>query len=142
MDLSDGVKMDGVAGNTTRYAMDAYFATGMYTYKERYTISANYRADGSSRYAKGHRWGHFGSVGAAWTFTNEDFITNSNAKDWLKDGKLRLSWGVLGNQINSLYSYTDTYYIENLNDQIVYLEASKGNPDITWERSNQLYLVL
>ena len=142
LDLSDGVKMDGVTGNTTRYAMDAYFANGTYTYKERYTISANYRADGSSRYAKGHRWGHFGSVGAAWTFTNEDFIANSGAKDWLKDGKLRLSWGVLGNQINSLYAYTDTYYIENLNDQIVYLEASKGNPAITWERSNQVDLGL
>lgn len=132
--LSDGIKLNAAEGNSTRYAMDAYFATGMYTYKERYTITANYRADGSSRYAKGHRWGHFGSVGAAWTFTNEDFI--APAKDWLKDGKLRLSWGVLGNQVNSLYSYTNTYVIENLYDQIAFMEASKGNPNITWERSN------
>lgn len=136
LELSNAIKMNEVEGNSTRYALDAYFATAMYTYKERYTITANYRADGSSRYAKGHRWGHFGSVGAAWTFTNEDFIENSDAKDWLKDGKLRLSWGVLGNQINSLYSYTNTYTIQNLNDQIAFLEASKGNPDITWERSN------
>jgi len=140
LNLSDGVKMDGVAGNTTRYAMDAYFASGTYTYKERYTISGNYRADGSSRYAKGHRWGHFGSVGAAWTFTNEEFM--EPVKDWMKDGKLRLSWGVLGNQINSLYSYTDLYYIENLNDEITYVEGSKGNPSITWERSNQVDLGL
>lgn len=140
LDLSDGIKMNGVEGNSTRYALDAYFATGMYTWKERYTITANYRADGSSRYAKGHRWGHFGSVGAAWTFTNEEFI--EPAKDWLKDGKLRLSWGVLGNQINSLYAYTDMYTIENLNDQIVYLWASKGNPAITWERSNTVDLGL
>lgn len=136
LNLSDGIKMNATEGNSTRYALDAYFATAMYTYNERYTITANYRADGSSRYAKGHRWGHFGSVGAAWTFTNEDFIENSNAKDWLKDGKLRLSWGVLGNQINSLYSYTNTYSIQNLNDEIVFMEASKGNPNITWERSN------
>ena len=139
---SNAIKMNEIEGNTTRYALDAYFATGMYTYKERYTITGNYRADGSSRYAKGHRWGHFGSVGAAWTFTNEDFINDSDARDWLKEGKLRLSWGVLGNQINSLYAYTNMYSIENLNDQIVFMEASKGNPDITWERSNTVDLGL
>ena len=142
IELGNAIKMNGIEGNTTRYALDAYFATGMYTYKERYTITANYRADGSSRYAKGHRWGHFGSVGAAWTFTNEDFINDSNAKDWLKDGKLRLSWGVLGNQVNSLYAYTNMYSIENLNDQITFMEYSKGNPEITWERSNTVDLGL
>ena len=134
LELSNAIQMNAVEGNSTRYALDAYFATGMYTYKERYTLTANYRADGSSRYAKGHRWGHFGSVGAAWTFTNEEFM--QPASDWVKDGKLRLSWGVLGNQINSLYSYTNMYSIENLNNEIVYMEASKGNPNITWERSN------
>ena len=142
LELSNAIKMEGVGGNSEHYALDAYFATAMYSYKERYTITGNYRADGSSRYAKGHRWGHFGSVGAAWTFTNEDFIRDSDAKDWLKDGKLRLSWGVLGNQINSLYSYTNMYSIENMNDQIVYMEASKGNPSITWERSNTVDLGL
>ena len=140
LELSNAIKMNDISGNSTRYALDAYFATGMYTYKERYTITANYRADGSSRYAKGHRWGHFGSVGAAWTFTNEDFV--QPASDWLKDGKLRLSWGVLGNQISSLYSYTNMYTIENMNDEITFLEYSKGNPNITWERSNTVDLGL
>ena len=60
----------------------------------------------------------------------------------MKDGKLRLSWGVLGNQVSSLYSYTDLYTIENLNDEIAYLWASKGNPAITWERSNTVDLGL
>ena len=142
IELSNAVKMNAVEGNSTRYAMDAYFATATYSYKERYTILANYRADGSSRYAKGHRWGHFGSVGAAWTFTNEDFIENSDAKDWLKDGKLRLSWGVLGNQVNSLYTYTNMYSIENQNDSKAYMEGSHGINTITWERSNVVDLGL
>ncbi len=142
LELSNAIKMNEVEGNSTRYAMDGYFANGTYSYKERYHLSAYYRADGSSRYAKGHRWGHFGSVSAAWTFTNEDFVENSNAGDWLKDGKLRLSWGVLGNQINSLYSYTNTYVIQNLNDEIAFLEDSKGNPEITWERTNKVDLGL
>lgn len=137
LNLGDGIKMNEIDGNTTRYAMDSYFANAVYTFKERYTIDATYRADGSSRYAKGHRWGHFGSVGAAWTFTNEDFIDGTDLKDWLKDGKLRMNWGVLGNQINSLYAYTNMFVIENLNDQIVFMEASKGNPNITWERTNK-----
>ena len=140
LELGNAIKMNAIEGNSSRYALDAYFATGMYTYKERYTITANYRADGSSRYAKGHRWGHFGSVGAAWTFTNEEFV--EPAKEWLQDGKLRLSWGVLGNQVNSLYAYTNMYSIENLSDQIVFLEYSKGNPNITWERSNTVDLGL
>ena len=136
IELSNAIKMNAVEGNSTRYALDSYFATAMYTFGNRYTITGNYRADGSSRYAKGHRWGHFGSVGAAWTFTNEPFLEASDAKDWLKDGKLRLSWGVLGNQVNTLYSWTNMYDIENLYDEITFIENSKGNSEITWERSN------
>jgi hypothetical protein len=97
-------------------------------------LTANYRADGSSRYAKGHRWGHFGSVGAAWTFTNESFM--ESASEWIKNGKLRLSWGVLGNQIGSLYAYSDLYSIVNVNGEIGFVWGSKGNKDITWERTN------
>ena len=142
IELSNAIKMNEIEGNSTRYAKDGYFANATYSYKERYHISGYYRADGSSRYAKGRRWGHFGSVSGTWTFTNEEFISESNARDWLQNGKLRLSWGVLGNEINSLYSWTNMYTIENLNDQIVFLESSKGNPDITWERTNKVDLGL
>lgn len=134
LNLSNAVQMNAVEGNEERYALDSYLATFSYIYDEKYMVTANYRADGSSRYAPGHRWGHFGSVGAAWTFTNESFM--EPASEWLKDGKLRLSWGVLGNQINSLYAYTNLYSIVNVNGEIGYVEGSKGNPDITWERTN------
>ena len=133
LELGNAVKVNDASGNSSRFSLDSYLATATYSYAERYTISANYRADGSSRYAAGHRWGHFGSVGFAWTFTNENFM---NDQEWIKNGKLRLSWGVLGNQISSLYSYTNMYAIDNVNDEPVYLEGSKGNQDITWERSN------
>ena len=134
LSLSNGVKMMATEGNEERYALDSYLATFSYIYDEKYMLTANYRADGSSRYAPGHRWGHFGSVGAAWTFTNESFMESTS--EWIKDGKLRLSWGVLGNQINSLYSYTNLYSIVNVNGEIGYIEGSKGNPEITWERTN------
>ncbi len=134
LNLSNGIKMNATEGNENRFALDSYLATASYSYNDRYMVTANYRADGSSRYGKGHRWGHFGSVGAAWMFTNEQFM--DPAKEWLKNGKLRLSWGVLGNQTASLYSYTDLYTIENVNDEIGFIWASKGNDSITWERAN------
>ena len=134
INLSNAVQMNETEGNENRFALDSYLATFSYIYDEKYMITANYRADGSSRYAPGHRWGHFGSVGAAWTFTNESFM--EPASEWLRDGKLRLSWGVLGNQIGSLYSYTNLYNIVNVNGEIGFIESSKGNANITWERTN------
>ena len=134
LELGNGIQMNDVSGTTNRFALDSWLVSAMYSYKERYAITANYRADGSSRYAPGHRWGHFGSVGVAWTFTNEDFC--EPAREYLKDGKLRLSWGELGNQVSSLYSYTDLYTIENVNGEIGYVWGSKGNENITWERAN------
>lgn len=134
LNLSNAIQNNAAEGNEDGYALDSYLATVSYIYDEKYMITANYRADGSSRYAPGARWGHFGSVGAAWTFTNESFM--EPASEWLKNGKLRLSWGVLGNQINSLYSYTNLYNIVNVNGEIGYVEGSKGNADITWERTN------
>ena len=134
LNLSNAIQMNAVEGNADGFAMDSYLARFTYSYDEKYLISANYRADGSSRYAPGHRWGHFGSVSAAWSFTNEDFM--EPVSEWIKNGKLRLSWGVLGNQVESLYSYTDLYSIVNVNGEIGYLWGSKGNGGITWERTN------
>lgn len=138
-ELSNAVRNDEIEGGSESWTMDSYYALASYSYKERYMIQGNYRADGSSRYAAGHRWGHFGGVSAAWTFTNEDFMSDVK---WLKEGKLRLSWGLIGNQMSSLYSYTDLYAIQNVNDEIAYIWASKGNPEITWERTNQVDLGL
>ena len=134
LNLSNAIQMNEIAGNQDGFALDSYLATFSYIYDEKYMLTANYRADGSSRYAKGHRWGHFGSVGAAWTFTNESFM--ESASEWIKNGKLRLSWGVLGNQIGSLYAYSDLYSIVNVNGEIGFVWGSKGNRDITWERTN------
>lgn len=138
--LGNAVKISDASGSSNQFTMDSYVASATYMYKERYGITGNYRADGSSRYAPGHRWGHFGSVGASWNWTDEDFVHDN--VEWLKNGKLRLSWGVLGNQMNSLYSYVDLYTIENVGDEIAYIWTQKGNPDITWERTMQTDLGL
>lgn len=140
LELSNAVQMSDIGSNTSEYAIDSYFANAQYTYDDRYVVLANYRADGSSRFAKGHRWGHFGSVGAAWIFTNEQFM--EPAKSILKNGKLRLSWGVLGNQEVAANRHEDLYNIEYSGGEVAYVWATKGNKELTWERSQQLDLGL
>ena len=141
-ELSNAVSMDGVEGYARTSTLESALATATYEYDNRYLITANYRADGSSKFAKGHRWGHFGSIGGAWNFTNEHFMEGTEAANWLKNGKLRLSWGVLGNQDIGDMVYVDQYAIENVGGEKGYIWSYKGNPDLTWERTSTIDLGL
>ena len=141
-ELSNAVSMDAVEGYARTSTLESALATVTYDYDNRYLITANYRADGSSKFAKGHRWGHFGSVGGAWNFTNEHFMEGTEAADWLKNGKLRLSWGVLGNQDIGDMMFTDQYNIENVDGEKAYIWSYKGNPELTWERTSTVDLGL
>lgn len=141
-ELSNAVSMDAVEGFARTSTLESALATVTYDYDNRYLITANYRADGSSKFAKGHRWGHFGSVGGAWNFTNEHFMEGTEAADWLKNGKLRLSWGVLGNQDIGDMMFTDQYNIENVDGEKAYIWSYKGNPELTWERTSTVDLGL
>ena len=141
LEWGNAVQMTGMGSATSTVTLESYLATASYIYKERYGLTANYRADGSSKFAKGHRWGHFGSVGATWMFTNEPFM--ENASKWISNGKLRLSWGVLGNQNNiNANLYQDQYSIQYVDGKVAYVWEYKGNPDLTWERSQVVDLGL
>ena len=142
VELSNGVSMDGVEGYARTSTLESALATATYEYDNRYLITGNYRADGSSKFAKGHRWGHFGSVGAAWNFTNEHFFEGTTAADWIKNGKLRLSWGVLGNQDIGDMLFTDQYSVTNVDGSKAYVWDYKGNPELTWERTSTIDLGL
>ncbi|MCR5532720.1 MAG: SusC/RagA family TonB-linked outer membrane protein [Paludibacteraceae bacterium] len=141
-ELSNAVSMDAVEGYTRTSTLESALATATYEYDNRYLVTANYRADGSSKFAKGHRWGHFGSVGGAWNFTNEHFFEGTTASEWLKNGKLRLSWGVLGNQDIGDMMFVDQYNIENVGGDKGYIWSYKGNPELTWERTSTIDLGL
>ncbi|HRS68467.1 MAG TPA: SusC/RagA family TonB-linked outer membrane protein, partial [Paludibacteraceae bacterium] len=83
------------------YSLESYFGQARYNYDEKYFVHGTLRGDGSSRFEKGNRWGLFGSIGAAWLMSNEDFLQGS---DIVKNLKLKASWGVLGNQeLGSFY---------------------------------------
>lgn len=106
----------------TAYKTLGFFARVNYDYKEKYLIEASMRADGSSRFAKGSRWGYFPSASAGWRFSKESFL--DNASHWLSDGKLRVSYGALGNQQVSDYIYMQTI----TSAQLSYLFDNSGKP--------------
>jgi TonB-linked SusC/RagA family outer membrane protein len=92
------------AGTTYEWSIRSYYGRLNYDFKGKYLLEANARYDGSSRFAPENRWGLFPSVSAGWRFTKEEFLNNKIS--WLNDGKLRASWGRLGNQnIGGAYPY-------------------------------------
>ena len=126
----------------------SYFARFGWNWKETYMINATVRTDGSSRFARGNRYGVFPSVSAGWTISNEAFMEDTH--DWLDFLKLRVSWGQVGNQNIDNYQYTapitssNTYYL--FGNQVG-ADAQSGywgaypsrlaNEDVTWETSEQ-----
>ncbi len=133
LEWGNAIEMGWMSSSTGQYTLESYFASLNYNYKGKYFVNGSYRADGSSRFAKGNRWGHFGSVGVAWLLTGEEFMEDVNL---LRNFKVKASWGVLGNQNISLYLFQDQYSLLNVNNQVAYTWGYFGNPDLTWERSN------
>ena len=119
-------------------SLEGYFARANYNYDDRYFLSLSYRYDGSSLF-KYNKWGHFWSVGGSWRITQEEFMKHAL---WVNDLRLRATYGVSGNQLNSAYPYTNLWSIGESNGQPTISQSSVGNPDLSWERNNQFDLGL
>ena len=126
--------------NTVRYVTKGWLGRAQYNYAQKYFVSASYRRDGSSRFAEGHKWGDFGSLGAAWLISKESFMKPTAT--WLDELKLKVSYGIQGNDhlMNGLdeiyYPYQDTYTVTDVNGTAVPIfNGYKGNKDISWETS-------
>ena len=105
--------------------MLSFFTRLNYDYKSRYYVSFTFRADGSSRFAKGNRWGFFPSGAIAWNIAEESFM--EKAQSWLSQLKLRFSYGTAGNnQVNLGYLYP-SFYSNNL--EIPWIS---GIPNVPW----------
>ena len=78
----------------------SWFARLSYDYKDKYLFSANWRMDGSSRFGKDNRWGHFPSVSAGWIITKESFFPENQVADFIK---IRGSYGITGNDPAGFY---------------------------------------
>ncbi len=125
-----------VSSSSGNYMTRGFLGRVQYDYQSKYFISASYRRDASSRFHKDHRWGDFGSVGAAWNMSNEPFL--APVSYWLDMLKFKASWGVQGNDsIGNDYAYEDQYSISYSEKTGEYSKVLiyKGNKDITWETS-------
>ncbi|MCD7972168.1 MAG: TonB-dependent receptor [Candidatus Azobacteroides sp.] len=114
----------------------SFFGRLNYSFMERYLLTATLRNDGSSRFAKGNRWGLFPSIALAWTITNEDFMKEQSV---LTNLKLRASYGETGQQaVDEDYYVYIPNYIFNTNPNSTYLgngllKPSEYNPNLKWE---------
>ena len=136
--------------NVTPWQYDWTMMSGLfrvnYNFKYRYYLTASFRADGSSKFPKGNRWGYFPSVGASWNINREEWLKD---KQWLSNAKLRASWGLTGNnrtttpydyysQIATLPGHVNSYdYV--FNGQIVsgYYPSNMSNEKLRWETTEQ-----
>ena len=117
-----------------------------YNYRYKYYLTASFRADGSSRFPKGNRWGYFPSAGLSWNFNREDWFKD---KEWFSNGKLRASWGQTGNnrtttpydfysQIATIPGSNNSYdYV--FDGQMVsgYFPNNMSNDNLKWETTEQ-----
>jgi TonB-linked SusC/RagA family outer membrane protein len=119
-------------GFTLSNSIESYFGQINYDYLDKYYVTGSIRRDGSSRFVN-DKWGTFGSVGAAWVASNEDFLSGSNLFTFLK---LKASYGIIGDQAGvGSFSGLDTFSTSLVGGGISIAPLGNGNPDLTWETS-------
>ena len=114
----------------------SFFGRVNYNFKDRYLLTATFRADASSKFSEENRWGYFPSAAVAWRISSEPFMKST--QNWLDDLKLRLSYGTAGNnniptgQLSQMYESKATSWINGFTQ---YWAPSKimANPDLKWE---------
>lgn len=135
---------DGTVKVASKYNADnnlaSFFGRFNYNFKERYLLTFTMRADGSSKFAAGNQWGYFPAGALAWRVNEEPFM--ENAKDWLSNLKLRLSYGTVGNNRIASTLYMMTYGIntgkaygigDKINNYYAASNSQLANPNLKWE---------
>lgn len=141
LDNGDGSTASS-GGGANSWAMMSWYGRLNYNYQQRYLLEVNGRYDGSSRFTKNNRWGFFPSVSAGWVVSQENFLKNTT--DIIDILKLRVSYGLLGNQNIGNYPYAAVvkpgygYYLgddKSLAPGVA--QTTLSNSDISWEKSKQ-----
>lgn len=130
-----------ISASKSENTLLSYLGRINYNYKSKYYLTASFRADGSSKFAKINRWGYFPSTSAAWAFSREDFLKDSRI---LSNGKIRVSYGQTGNNRVSDYAFrgklfTDdnSFYPYDSEKSVFYIPSSVQNENLKWETTEQ-----
>ncbi len=142
--IDDDVELDEISNFVIRIpsgtdsfkvenSLISYFGQLNYNFDNKYYFSGSLRRDGSSRFVN-DKWGTFGSLGATWIMSKEDFMSNVDFVNFLK---LQASWGVTGDQDGvGFYPGYNGFDVAN-NNGLALLLRPNANPDLTWETANQ-----
>ncbi|GHT32453.1 SusC/RagA family TonB-linked outer membrane protein [Bacteroidia bacterium] len=137
-DLAGGSNLISPISGIVEGALHSWLGRVNYSLLDRYNVTASFRADGSSRFAKGQKWGYFPSLGVSWNIEKENFFNQSSE---INNLKLRASIGVVGNQEIGDYRFADSYtpvlYSLGGNLAAGYIRGNLANPDLKWETTTQ-----
>lgn len=131
------------AYNVDQYSLLSFFARAIYSYKNRYVLTATYRLDGSSRFAASNKWASFPSFAFAWRMNEEKWFKAR----WVSLAKIRFGWGQVGNQAipsyRTLVNYgsghvPDHTYGNNSMTQIAIYNTNLANKNLRWETTEQM----
>lgn len=129
--LDNFTNLTNGSGYSNRYRTESYLGRVRYDYQEKYNVEASFRRDGSSRFAKESRWGNFGSIGASWVVTKEDFMKPIT---WVNNLKLRADYGLVGNDAGAgYYSYMALYDSKQNHNTGAYYLSQLANTKLKWE---------
>lgn len=137
--IGSASEINGVRSDLREWALQSYVGRVFYGYKSKYLATLSIRADGASQFSPDHKWGYFPSVALAWRISEENFL---HSHDWISDIKLRLSYGVTGNQAISPYqtqgALSSTIYVWGETGAFGYRPTELSNTNLKWE-STEVY---
>ncbi len=139
--IPGGLQLDNYIVNLTpptgfseARTLESYFGQVNYDFDNKYYLTASVRRDGSSRFYK-DKWDTFGSIGAAWVISGEEFLANNTLLTYLK---LKGSYGITGDESGvDFYTGINNFGVTNLNGQFSITPNLFANPELTWETAKQ-----
>ena len=144
MQLTTGLRGINNDGNRHSWSLFSIFGRANYNYLNKYMLEGVVRRDGSSRFGKENRFGTFPAFSAAWRISGEEFMSSAT-ETWLNDLKLRIGYGITGNDrvgnynsyTNFALNYDDSFYaIDGSNTTTGatgFYQSTLGNPNVKWE---------
>lgn len=134
--ISGTTGMDAMSGTKQAFNIQSVLSNVNYSFDGRYMLQASYRLDGSSKFGKDNQYGSFYTFSGAWNFNREKFM--QPLSDILTAGKLRASWGVVGNMPDGYYNHLSLYTASMYNEEPASFPAQLGNKDLSWEKNQTL----